>query len=173
MVRKPINLGALRADRSSRESTGHERANPLRGGDAKQGVSRSTETAPLPKEYQHVDSNLAEQGPAAGELLGALSIAKPAGDPLRPTEEKLANDLAFQAGLVPRNVRLTTELVERLRDLEASRKRIVAAQDAERRRIERNLHELPSSNSLLCRSSSPWPNAWPRMTAGSKRRWLF
>jgi signal transduction histidine kinase len=76
-----------------------------------------------------------------GELLGALSITKPPGDPLRPTEEKLANDLASQAGLVLRNVRLTAELVERLRELEASRKRIVTAQDGERRRIERNLHD--------------------------------
>jgi signal transduction histidine kinase len=76
-----------------------------------------------------------------GELLGALSITKSRGDPLRPAEEKLAEDLASQAGLVLRNVRLTEELLERLRELQASRQRIVAAQDEERRKLERNLHD--------------------------------
>jgi signal transduction histidine kinase len=38
-------------------------------------------------------------------------------------------------------VRLTAELVARLEELRASRQRLVAAQDEERRRIERNLHD--------------------------------
>ena len=40
-----------------------------------------------------------------------------------------------------RNVRLTEELRARLDELQASRVRIVAAQDQERRRLERNLHD--------------------------------
>jgi signal transduction histidine kinase len=76
-----------------------------------------------------------------GELLGALSVTKSRGDPLRPAEEKLMEDLASGAGLVLRNVRLTEELMERLRELQASRQRIVAAQDEERRKLERNLHD--------------------------------
>jgi signal transduction histidine kinase len=76
-----------------------------------------------------------------GELLGALSLTKPAGERLTPTEEKLAGDLAAGAGLVLRNVRLTEELLARLEDLRASRERLVAAQDAERRRLERNIHD--------------------------------
>ena len=69
-----------------------------------------------------------------GELLGALSVRMPANDPMNPTKEKLIADLAAQAGLVLRNVRLIEEL-------RASRQRLVAAQDEERRKIERNLHD--------------------------------
>jgi len=76
-----------------------------------------------------------------GDMLGALSVTKARGDPLRPAETKLMEDLAAGAGLVLRNVRLTEELLERLRELQASRQRIVAAQDEERRKLERNLHD--------------------------------
>jgi signal transduction histidine kinase len=76
-----------------------------------------------------------------GELLGALSLTKPRGERLTPGEEKLATDLSSQAGLVLRNVRLTQELLLRLDELQASRQRIVAAQDQERRRLERNIHD--------------------------------
>ncbi len=88
-----------------------------------------------------------------GELLGALTINKRAGEALTPVEEKLLTDLASQAGLVLRNVRLTAELQARLQEiskqaaeLRASRQRIVAAQDAERRRLERNIHDGAQQN---------------------------
>lgn len=68
------------------------------------------------------------------ELLGALTLSKPASDPITPADEKLMDDLAEQAGLVLRNARLVEEL-------RASRQRLVAAQDEERRKIERNLHD--------------------------------
>ena len=76
-----------------------------------------------------------------GELLGALSVTKAPGDRLTPAEEHLAKDLASGAGLVMRNVRLTEELLLRLDELQASRQRLVAASDAERRRLERNIHD--------------------------------
>jgi signal transduction histidine kinase len=69
-----------------------------------------------------------------GELLGALSVAMPASDPMDPAKEKLMADLAAQAGLVLRNVRL-------VEDLRGSRRRLVSAQDEERRRLERNIHD--------------------------------
>ena len=83
-----------------------------------------------------------------GELLGELALSKRPGEPFTPVEETLVRDLAAQAGQVLRNVRLTAELQARLREiaaqaveLRASRQRIVAAQDAERRRLERNIHD--------------------------------
>jgi signal transduction histidine kinase len=69
-----------------------------------------------------------------GEQLGAITASMHANDPMNPTKEKLIQDLAGQAGLVLRNVRLIEEL-------RASRRRLVAAQDAERRRLERNIHD--------------------------------
>jgi len=44
-------------------------------------------------------------------------------------------------GLALRNVRLTEELRARLDDLQAAQRRLVAAQDQERRRLERNIHD--------------------------------
>jgi signal transduction histidine kinase len=69
-----------------------------------------------------------------GELLGALSLQKPRNEALTGTEDELLRHLASQAGLVLRNAALIDEL-------RASRRRLVEAQDAERRKIERNLHD--------------------------------
>jgi signal transduction histidine kinase len=69
-----------------------------------------------------------------GELLGALSVTMPANDPMTPAKERLVADLAAQAGLVLRNVGLVEEIRE-------SRRRLVAAQDHERRKLERNIHD--------------------------------
>jgi len=83
-----------------------------------------------------------------GETLGELTVKKRPGEPFTPVEEKLLDDLAAQAGQVLRNVRLTSELQARLDEistqaveLRASRQRIVSVQDAERRRLERNIHD--------------------------------
>ena len=75
------------------------------------------------------------------ELLGALAIQKPRNEPVTAAEDKLLAHLASQAGLVLRNVRLTAELRATIDDLRASRLRLVRAQDEERQRIERNLHD--------------------------------
>ncbi|HEY2804187.1 MAG TPA: histidine kinase, partial [Actinomycetota bacterium] len=103
---------------------------------------RSHEALPLTDgQLPEVAATLALAVHHRGELLGALSLTKPPGERLTPAEQKLAEDLASGAGLVLRNVRLTEELLARLEELRASRQRIVAAQDSERRRIERNIHD--------------------------------
>jgi len=75
------------------------------------------------------------------QLLGALTVNKRPGDVLTPIEEKLLTDLANQAGLLLHNIGLTQALLEKVQELRASRQRLVNAQDQERRRIERNLHD--------------------------------
>jgi len=69
-----------------------------------------------------------------GEFLGALTLAMPPAEPLSKTGEQLVLDMASQAGLVLRNVRLVEELQE-------SRRRIVAAQDERARKLERDIHD--------------------------------
>jgi GAF domain-containing protein len=81
-----------------------------------------------------------------GERLGSITVAMPAGHPLRDREKRLLADLADQAGMAFRNARLTAELsgrVEQLghrtRELTESRRRLITAGDAERSRLERSI----------------------------------
>jgi signal transduction histidine kinase len=75
------------------------------------------------------------------DLLGAISLTKPREEALTSAEDSLLQHLASQAGLVMRNAQLTAELRASIDELRASRRRLVEAQDAERRKIERNLHD--------------------------------
>lgn len=84
----------------------------------------------------------------AGELLGVLAVQEHENVPLTSVEERLFAGLADQAGLVLRGARLRAELVHRLAELSTlaeelrmSRQRLVDAQDAERRRLERDIHD--------------------------------
>jgi signal transduction histidine kinase len=83
-----------------------------------------------------------------GGPVGEISVTKRRGHLLSATESELLADLAAQAGPALANLRLTFELQARLTqvamqadELRASRQRIVAAQDAERRRVERDIHD--------------------------------
>jgi signal transduction histidine kinase len=69
-----------------------------------------------------------------GTPIGTVTVEMTPSDPLTPPKQKLIEDFAAQAGHVLRNV----QLVEELR---ASRVRLVAAQDHERRALERNIHD--------------------------------
>jgi signal transduction histidine kinase len=94
--------------------------------------------APLPVQDQVMpslpDADVSVPVIYQDELLGAISIRMPRGEPLRPAGEQLVADVASQAGLALSNAGL-------VEDLRASRQRLVTAQDEERRRLERNLHD--------------------------------
>jgi len=81
-----------------------------------------------------------------GELLGVLAVGSDGGLP--STDGDLLADLAAHAGLLVHNALLTIHLARQVADLAAgaaelqsSRRWLVEAQDAERRRLERNLHD--------------------------------
>jgi len=81
----------------------------------------------------------------AGELLGRVVRD---GAPLRPVERELRDDLLGQGGLALRQVALAARLrrgielsAARAEQLRESRQRIVAAADAARVRLERDIHD--------------------------------
>jgi signal transduction histidine kinase len=73
---------------------------------------------------------------AGGEEIAALLH-----DPVLLDEPALVESVRATAALVLENERLAAEVRSQLAEVRASRGRIVAAADAERRRIERNLHD--------------------------------
>ena len=85
----------------------------------------------------------------SGELLGLLVVRRPDGAvPFGDDDDQAFTELARQVGLALHNVKLDSALQESLDEvrrqadeLRASRARIVEATDAERRRIERDLHD--------------------------------
>jgi signal transduction histidine kinase len=62
-------------------------------------------------------------------------------DPALAENQELVQSVCAAAALTLENARLQAELRARLAELQASRARLVAATDAERRRIERDLHD--------------------------------
>jgi signal transduction histidine kinase len=83
-----------------------------------------------------------------GQVLGVFRLQERPDRPLTTVEERLFSGLAAQAGLVLRLVGLRAELaarhddlVARAAELRASRERLIETQDAERRRLERDIHD--------------------------------
>ena len=85
----------------------------------------------------------------SGQLFGLLVLERPAGeDDFSEDDDRVLTELARQVGLALQNSELdnalkaTLEEVQRKNDeLQESRARVVASGDAERRKIERNLHD--------------------------------
>ena len=84
----------------------------------------------------------------AGERIGSLECGPKSDGRLSERDRALAGSLARQAALGIHNARLAAELAARLDEigrqaaqLQASRSRLVAAQDQERQRLERDLHD--------------------------------
>ncbi len=73
------------------------------------------------------------------DTVGVLSVETRRGEMLSPTERRLTEDLAGSAGLVLNKARLDAALAARAADLAESRRRLVGAEDAERRHHEQIL----------------------------------
>jgi signal transduction histidine kinase len=105
-------------------------------------------------EHQHVTADVATRSVLlqhAGANLGRLTVARRSGEPLSPTEERLMDGLASQAGLVLHSAGLQDELSRRMIELRQSRHRLVTAQDEARRRLERDLHDGAQQNLVSLR----------------------
>jgi signal transduction histidine kinase len=76
-----------------------------------------------------------------GVVVGAFEVVKPRGTGLSSAERSLISDLAGSAGAVLGYRRLNDSLHAKARELSESRVRLVEAQDTERRRLERDLHD--------------------------------
>jgi signal transduction histidine kinase len=76
-----------------------------------------------------------------GEQLGEIRCGPRRAGPMTTQEVELVTAFAHQAALAVGNVRLTRQLTENAEQLAASRTRLVRAQEEERRRIERNIHD--------------------------------
>jgi signal transduction histidine kinase len=105
-------------------------------------------SATWPSEADIGDPDLTLPIEHAGEAIGDLSVAKRPGDPLRPTERTLLEDLAAHAGIGLENARLSVDLEHRAEELSAqteelrrSRERLVTVRDAQRRRLEQELRD--------------------------------
>lgn len=92
----------------------------------------------LPEQSDVADRRTIEHG---GTVLGAVTIVKPRNDPVSPSDADILDDVAAGAALLLRRIRLTGELEQRLDEVRRSRRRLLAAQDAERQRLERDLHD--------------------------------
>ena len=85
---------------------------------------------------------------AGSDLVGIIACGQRPRHALVSSDLELLGVLGREAALALRNVRLESELRRRLEEIEdqseqlrRSRQRLVSAQDAERRRIERDLHD--------------------------------
>jgi signal transduction histidine kinase len=83
-----------------------------------------------------------------GELIAVIVLSLPPGVQLPQAEARLVRELAGHAGLLVANARLTADLAREVElvqastsELRRSREQLVEAQDTERRRLERDIHD--------------------------------
>jgi len=103
----------------------------------------------FPAEFRYVDADgkpIELLEPTAGRMStvierGGQPVAVLIHDPALQDNAGLVDSVCAAAGLTLENERLQAELRARLTELQASRARLVEATEAERRRIERDLHD--------------------------------
>jgi signal transduction histidine kinase len=83
-----------------------------------------------------------------GVLLATMAVTTPRGVSVTPRESRLLDDLSHHAALLVRNAQLTVDLARELEvvthraaALRESRREVVVAQDRQRHRLERDIHD--------------------------------
>ncbi|MEO7804343.1 MAG: histidine kinase, partial [Actinomycetota bacterium] len=94
-----------------------------------------------------------------GDTVGEIAVTTRSGDSLGAADHRLLADFAAQAGLAFHNIRLAAELEAQVaevtlqaQELTRSSERIIAAQNEERRRLERDIHSGPQEHLNAMRS---------------------
>ncbi|MFE6964162.1 sensor histidine kinase [Agromyces sp. NPDC057679] len=113
-------------------------------------VAADGDLAPMPSEVAGASAGAAAADEAAAdacdlvhgdELLGRIEVGPRRRGEYGEAERMLLRTVAGQAAAAVANVRLAAQLAEQLDELTASRERLIAVQDDERRRLERDLHD--------------------------------
>jgi signal transduction histidine kinase len=123
-----------------------------------------------PPRYVRTDGQPVSIGPGTGETLTPLARGGRTVAVLRHRsglldDPGLAQEVAAAARLGMENERLHAEVLAQFQDLQAAQARIVAGADAERRRLERDLHDGAQQRlvalSLALRLAGPQPGQAP------------
>lgn len=137
-VRGALGLSWVRVVVGEGDGEGDEAASPATGHDALAGDAPAAGTAP----------SAVVPVVADGETVGRIELGVAPGRRLDDDDRDLLREVARQAGVAMRTVRLTaaleatvTALGRRTAELEDSRSRLFRVQAAERRRLERDLHD--------------------------------
>lgn len=107
---------------------------------------------------------------ARGDVIGRLAVTMPRGRPLQPSDLRLLEALADQAGIAFRNAAMQAELTRHVaalalttKDLDRSRSRIVEADDAVRRDLSSAISAqvLPHLHAVGEALGERWPRGGP------------
>jgi signal transduction histidine kinase len=131
----------------------------------------------LPEQHRYVDFDGGEIQLPVGDAHRAVTLLESGGTPLAALvydpslldDPTLLNAVGSAARLALENARLHAELQAKLTEVRASRARIVEASDAERRRIERNLHDGAQQHLLGIRLALRLTRSRLRDTAALER----
>lgn len=123
------------------DGTGAERATIWLGDETTMVVGASWPEGQDPSVHVDLDAEHVFPVTHDGVVVGALEVVKARGTALSTAERSLIGDLAGSAGAVLGYQRLNDSLEAKAQELAESRGRLVDAQDRERRRLERDLHD--------------------------------
>lgn len=84
-------------------------------------------------------------------VVGAVTLDKQRGEPVRTSDVQLVDEFAGQAAVLVAHARLQADLQHSAEDLAASRRRLLTAQSDARQRLERDIHDGAQQNLVALR----------------------
>jgi signal transduction histidine kinase len=84
-------------------------------------------------------------------VVGAVTLDKKRGEPVRTSDVQLVDEFAGQAAVLVAHARLQADLQHSAEELAASRRRLLTAQSDARQRLERDIHDGAQQNLVALR----------------------